>query len=84
MEMTTLLGFAAGTLTTVSFLPQVIKAWKTRHTGDISGYMFILLLVGICLWLFYGIVMADMPIIAANGVSFIFVAIILYFKVKYG
>ncbi|OGQ53464.1 MAG: hypothetical protein A3J24_02915 [Deltaproteobacteria bacterium RIFCSPLOWO2_02_FULL_53_8] len=84
MEMTTLLGFAAGTLTTVSFLPQVIKAWKTRHTGDISGYMFILLLVGICLWLVYGIVMADMPIIAANGVSFLFVSVILYFKVKYG
>jgi len=84
MEMTTLLGFAAGTLTTVSFLPQVIKAYKTRHTGDISGYMFILLLVGICLWLAYGVVMADMPIIAANGVSLVLVSIILYFKVKYG
>ncbi|MBI5886251.1 MAG: SemiSWEET transporter [Deltaproteobacteria bacterium] len=84
MELTTLLGFAAGTLTTVSFLPQVIKAWKTRHTGDISGYMFIMLVLGIALWMAYGIILRDIPIIAANGVSFVLCAVILYFKARFG
>lgn len=84
MELTTIIGLVAGTLTTTSFLPQVIKAWKTRHTGDISGYMFIMLVTGISLWLAYGIVMRDIPIVAANAVSLVLVSVILYFKVKYG
>ncbi|MBI5561523.1 MAG: SemiSWEET transporter [Deltaproteobacteria bacterium] len=84
MEPTTLLGLIAGTLTTASFLPQVVKAWRSRHTSDISGLMFYMLAVGIVLWLAYGIIKWDIPLMIANGVSLVLVSMITYFKVKYG
>jgi len=84
MELTTLVGVVAGILTTSSFVPQVVKTWKTRHTKDLSLFMFFMLLAGIALWLTYGIVRRDIPIILANGVSLMFVVIILSFKIRYG
>lgn len=63
------IGFAAAFCTTVAFLPQVLKVWRTRSAADLSLPMFVLLLTGIVLWLAYGIVLRDAPIIAANLVS---------------
>lgn len=84
MDSTTILGVVAGTLTTVSFLPQVIRTWRTRHTKDISLHMFALLAIGIVLWLIYGIIRIDLPLVLANGVSLVLVFIILVFKIKHG
>ena len=84
MDLTNLLGIVAGTLTTTSFLPQVVKAWKSRHTKDISFLMFIMLFAGIVLWLAYGIIKRDIPIVFANALSFILVATILFFKIRHG
>ena len=79
----TILGLVAGTLTTLSFLPQLLKAWKSRSTHDISVGMFSLLAAGILLWLVYGIVTADVPVIVANAVTLVFVGLILALKLRY-
>ncbi len=79
----TVLGLVAGTLTTLSFLPQLLKAWKSRSTHDISIGMFSLLAVGITLWTVYGAVTNDIPVIVANSVTLVFVGLILALKLRY-
>ena len=83
MEWISLLGFAAAILTTSSFVPQVIKLARTHHTKDISLMMYAIITAGISLWLVYGILMGDLPIILANAVTLLFVGIVLSFKLKY-
>ena len=78
------IGFIAAFLTTSAFLPQVIKAWRTRSTKDVSFIMFLALVGGICLWLVYGILQSDIPIIVANVSSLCLTSIILYFKLRFG
>lgn len=83
MDYTTILGLVAATLTTLSFLPQVIKTFKTKSTKDISLGMFSALSVGILLWLIYGFLRKDLPLIMANTVSFTFAFTMLIFKLRY-
>ncbi len=78
-----MLGFAAGALTTLAFLPQVIKTWRSRHTRDISLGMFTIFSSGVFLWLLYGIQVGAMPIILANSVTLVLALTILIFKIKY-
>jgi Uncharacterized conserved protein len=61
------LGYFAGLLTVASFLPQVIRTWQTRQTGDLSLGMFALLATASSFWIIYGIVTADWPIIVTNS-----------------
>jgi MtN3 and saliva related transmembrane protein len=77
------IGFIAATMTTISFLPQVIKTWKMKDTRDISLLMFIILATGIFLWIIYGFIIQDLPVILANSITFVFVIMILFFKLKY-
>ena len=86
MKMTWILflGYLAGTCTTVAFLPQVIRTWQTRSTEDISLGMFSLMVFGIALWLLYGVVVGDWPLIVADGVSLLFAATILLLKLRFG
>lgn len=77
------IGFIAAIMTTISFLPQVIKTWRMKETRDISLSMFIILAAGIFLWIIYGFFIQDLPIILANSITFVFVMIILFFKLKY-
>jgi MtN3 and saliva related transmembrane protein len=79
-----LLGLIAATCTTFAFLPQVIKTWQTRSTKDISLGMFLVLVVGILLWLAYGLIIVDVPLITANVVTLFLAGIILLFKLRYG
>lgn len=83
MDFIDIVGFAAGASTTFAFLPQVIKTWKTKHTRDLSLSLLLLLLFGILLWLFYGVMIKSSPIVIANFITFIFVFILLSFKIKY-
>ncbi len=80
----TVLGLAAGFCTSFAYLPQVVKAWRTRSTHDISREMFVLMVTGIVLWLAYGFLQHDLPIVAANLASLVLVGAILYFKLRYG
>jgi MtN3 and saliva related transmembrane protein len=82
--ITTLIGLLAATCTTGSFLPQVIRAWRTRSTRDVSALMFVLLVTGNALWLLYGILIGDLPLVIANLITITLVAIILALKLRYG
>jgi MtN3 and saliva related transmembrane protein len=78
------IGFGAAFCTTVAFLPQVIKTWTTRSTKDISLGMFLIFSTGILLWLIYGLLIGDVPLIAANAVTLALALTILGFKLRYG
>ncbi|MBS0473058.1 MAG: SemiSWEET family sugar transporter [Proteobacteria bacterium] len=82
--MITLIGLAAAFCTTVAFLPQVIRSWRTRSTADLSLSMFLIFTTGIALWLVYGLFMHDLPLIAANGVTLVLSGTILFFKLRHG
>ncbi|MBP5975199.1 SemiSWEET transporter [Brasilonema sp. CT11] len=79
----TVLGLTAGVLTTIAYLPQLIKTWKSKSAHDLSWSMLIVLCTGIILWLVYGAYIHDIPIIAANIVTFLFAGMILVLKIKY-
>ena len=79
-----LLGFAAATCTTAAYAPQVIKVWRTRSTGDISLGMFLVLILGLALWLVYGLLSGDAPLVAANAVTMLLAGGILVMKLRYG
>lgn len=83
MDFVTTIGLCAGTLTTIAFLPQVIKTWRSRSAGDISLSMLIMFLVGLCLWLLYGIYLQALPVIISNFVTILLNLVILWFKLKY-
>jgi MtN3 and saliva related transmembrane protein len=83
MSIVTLIGLAAATLTTMSLIPQAVKVIKTRHTKDLSLAMYSGFTIGIALWLVYGVMVNDIPIIAANAISIVFAATILFMKLKY-
>jgi MtN3 and saliva related transmembrane protein len=83
MESANTLGLIAGALTTVAFIPQVVKIWKSKHTLDISLGMFSIFSVGVFLWLLYGIQLGALPIILSNGITLVLSLTILVFKLKY-
>ncbi|HEX3359928.1 MAG TPA: SemiSWEET transporter [Solirubrobacterales bacterium] len=66
----TVLGLIAGTCTTLSFLPQVIRTLRTRHARDLSAAWLLIFGLGTALWLTYGLLKSDVAITAANGVTF--------------
>ncbi len=80
----TWVGLLAAFCSTAAFLPQVIKTWRTRSTKDISLVMFTVLIIGILLWLTYGIIIRDIPLIIANTITLVFAGTILFFKLKHG
>jgi len=84
MNLTDLIGGIAATLTTVSFVPQAVRIIRTRHTQDISLPMYALFSVGILLWLIYGILIGDAPIVAANIVTLALSLTILTLKLRWG
>ncbi len=79
-----LLGLTAGTLTTVAFIPQLAKAWKSRSTGDLSWGMIVTFSTGVLLWLIYGIWIDSLPVILANAVTLLLQIGIVSLKIKYG
>ncbi len=84
MSLITLLGLVAAICTTLSFLPQALKIIRTKETGGISLMMYVLLECGLFLWLVYGILIKNFPIIVANGFALLFSSIVLILKIKYG
>lgn len=83
MDIVTIIGFVAATCTVVSFAPQAIKSIKTKHTKDLSLGMCSMLVIGMFLWLVYGILVKNLPIIIANGISLLFAFTVLVLKIKY-
>ncbi|MCL1467784.1 SemiSWEET transporter [Argonema galeatum] len=83
MDFLTILGLVAGTLTTIAFLPQIIKTWKSQSAKDFSFGMLITFSLGVFLWLLYGIAKNDLPVILANLFTFALNLIIIVLKTKY-
>ena len=83
MRLTALLGFMAGILTTISFVPQVLHAWRSKRCDDLSWGMLLTFSGGVVLWLVYGIRLWAMPIIVANAVTLALLLIIMVLKARY-
>jgi len=79
----TWVGTIAATLTTTAFAPQAAKAWRSRSTADVSLAMFMMLTSGITLWLVYGLLIGNGPLIAANAVTLVLALAILAAKIRY-
>ena len=77
------MGIIAGGLTTTSLVPQVIKTYKSRSAADLSVKMFSLFSLGVLLWLIYGVINKDFPIILANGLTLILALTLLFFKFRF-
>jgi MtN3 and saliva related transmembrane protein len=80
--MESYLGFLAAFCTTIAFIPQAVKVYKSKHTKDISLGMFSLLNIGLVLWLWYGLMIESYPIIISNAVTIIFALYILITKIR--
>lgn len=76
-------GFAAGTLTVASFLPQVIQAWKTKRVKDVSFWMMAMLMLGAATWITYGVMKKDMPVIMTNVLALLLQGAIMVAKIKF-
>jgi MtN3 and saliva related transmembrane protein len=83
MDTIVIIGYIAGALTTISFVPQVIRTWKLKETKDFSLVMLLLFAAGMLLWTVYGVWISSIPIIAANIVTFGLVLILLWMKIRY-
>ena len=80
----TTIGLVAGTLTSIAAIPQVLKTLKSRHVRDISIWQPLLLAFGVALWMIYGILISDLPLIVANITPLICNAVLTVMKVRYG
>jgi len=74
------IGFLAGLLTTLSFVPQVVKAYRTRSTNDLSLVMLVTFSIGLALWVAYGIITGQAPVVVTNVVTFVLVVVLLWVK----
>ena len=77
------LGLLAGVLTTLAFVPQVIRVWRTRSARDLSLASFAIFTVGVALWLAYGIAVGALPVIVANAVTLVLAGAILVMKLVF-
>lgn len=81
-DFTEVVGLAAGICTTLAFVPQVVKTWRTRQADDISMGWLTIFSGGTFLWLIYGLRLGETPIVGANGVTLLLVLVILYVKLR--
>lgn len=83
MSAVEFLGLAAGTISSITFLPQVIQVWKTKSARDLSLGMMGLLILGVSMWLVYGIILGSVAIIYTNTMVLTMSLIMFFFKIKY-
>ena len=79
----TLVGFAAGAITSIGFIPQLIRGYRTKKLDDVSYFMPVVLAVGMTLWLIYGLLRQDLAIIIANGFGISCNLLLLFLKKRY-
>ncbi|MCW5911971.1 MAG: SemiSWEET family sugar transporter [Cyclobacteriaceae bacterium] len=83
MDAAKILGLVAGFLTTVAFVPQVVKTWRSKSARDLSLVMFLLFCTGIFLWMIYGFMINELPVILWNIITLVLALIILFFKLRF-
>lgn len=80
MDAATWVGYAAGAMTVIAFVPQVLKTWRSRSASDVSLAMYLIFAFGVFLWMVYGIVIHSTPVVAANAVTFLLALTMIVFK----
>ncbi len=84
LDPTDIIGFAAAVLGTICWLPQTLKAWKSRETKDLSLGTNVAILVTMALWLVYGILLGSVPLVVSNIISIVLVGSIVLAKLRFG
>jgi MtN3 and saliva related transmembrane protein len=84
MTPISLLGLTAAVCTTAAFVPQAVRSWRTRATRDISLGMFLVMTAGVLMWFLYGVLIRDLPLMLANGATFLLSLTILVLKIRNG
>lgn len=82
-QTTDLIGAIAGTLTTISFVPQVMRVFKTRQTRDISMTMMLLFSLGVAMWVAFGYLVDSMPVVWTNAMTLVLALTIVAAKVRF-
>jgi MtN3 and saliva related transmembrane protein len=83
MGFTEILGYSAGAVTTLTFLPQVIKTWKERSAKDISLLMFIIAVTNEIMWVWYGVLLNNWVIILTNSIILVMSSTMIFLKLRY-
>lgn len=83
MDWIEITGYAGSFLSSITFIPQVYKAWQSKSVGDLSVWMILIVVTSTILWLVYGIGISSHPVIIANAVILIFSLLLLYFKLTF-
>jgi MtN3 and saliva related transmembrane protein len=83
MDFTNVVGLLAGTCVTLSVIPQILKVWKTKKVKEISLLTFSILTFGIAVWVVYGFLKDDLPIIITNSISLLLNLTMVYFIIYY-
>ncbi len=81
-ELSELIGYPAAILTTVAFVPQAWKSWRTRDLSGISLPMYALFTLGVTFWLAYGLLIASTPIVIGNGITLVLATVVLWLKLN--
>jgi MtN3 and saliva related transmembrane protein len=84
MEASDMLGYLAGTLTTAALVPQVWRTFRTKDVSGISLRMYTIFTIGIAVWLAYGVLLKETPMMVANSVSLVLACAVLVMKLRYG
>ena len=84
LSLTTVLGLVAAALTTAANIPQVIKAWRTGQTEDLSLRMTLTLATGLATWVIYGVMKSDPVIVIANAVALLLAITLSVLKLRFG
>ena len=79
-EVSEIIGYPAAILTTVAFVPQAWKSWRTRDLSGVSLPMYALFTLGVALWLAYGLLIASTPIVIGNGITLVLASVVLWLK----
>jgi MtN3 and saliva related transmembrane protein len=83
IELSVLIGTVAASLTTLSFVPQAVRTFRTRDVGGISLWAYVMFCTGVALWVLYGIYLASLPVIVANVVTLALALGILGMRVRF-
>ena len=84
MQVSDVLGYVAGTLTTIALVPQAWRSFRTKDVSGISLRMYWIFTLGVAIWLAYGILLGETPMILANSVSLVLACAVLAMKLRYG
>ena len=82
-QLTEIIGLTAGTITSITFIPQVIRIWKTKSAKDLSPLMLFLLIIGTSLWLAFGLLLKSTPVIYTNTMVLAMGLVMVFFKFRF-